>query len=139
MKLASREKYISYRPIIFAAASEMELSRDSIIRAIQLLELSNKYNTNDQDLRLKNNLAIATLAFANKKYVLAKKYFDSTSNTQPGFTKELELKKSIVTDLANALDIIEKEDSLQMIASLPEKQQEVYIKELLKKLKKKKA
>jgi len=136
VKLASREKYISYRPIIFAAASEMELSRDSIIRAIQLLELSNKYNTNDQDLRLKNNLAIATLAFANKKYVLAKKYFDSTSNTQPGFTKELELKKSIVTDLANALDIIEKEDSLQMIASLPEKQQEVYIKELLKKLKK---
>jgi len=59
-----------------------------------------------------------------------------SSNTQPGFTKELELKKSIVTDLANALDIIEKEDSLQMIASLPEKQQEVYIKELLKKLKK---
>jgi len=53
VKLASREKYISYRPIIFAAASEMELSRDSIIRAIQLLELSNKYNTNDQEFEIK--------------------------------------------------------------------------------------
>jgi hypothetical protein len=136
IKLASREKYISYRPIIFAAASEMELSRDSVTRAILLLEASNKYNSNDQDLKLKNNLTIATLAFANKKYPLSKKYFDSTSNTQPGFTKEIELKKSIVTDLANALGIIEKEDSLQMIASIPEKQREVYIRELLKKLRK---
>jgi tetratricopeptide (TPR) repeat protein len=136
VKLASREKYISYRPIIFAAASEMELSRDSINRAIQLLESSNKYNSNDQELKLKNNLTIATLAFANKKYELSKKYFDSTLNTQPGFTKEIELKKSIVTDLANALSIIEKEDSLQMIAAMPEKQREIYIKELLKKLRK---
>ena len=46
------------------------------------------------------------------------------------------MKKSIVTDLANALSIIEKEDSLQMIAAMPEKQREIYIKELLKKLRK---
>ncbi|MFZ9687491.1 MAG: hypothetical protein ACO3AW_05950 [Chitinophagaceae bacterium] len=135
-KLASREKYISYRPIIFAAASEMELSRDSISRAIYLLEQSNKYNNNDPDLKLKNNLTIATLAFSHKQYTLAKKYFDSTSNTQPGFTKEIEIKKSIVTDLANALGIIQTEDSLQMLAIMPEKQRELYIKEYLKKLKK---
>ena len=135
-KLANREKYISYRPIIYAAAGEMELSRDSVMRAIALLEQSNKYNSNDPDLKLKNNLTIATLAFANKKYTLAKKYFDSTSNTQPGFTKEIEIKKSIVTDLAKALSIIETEDSLQMVAGMSEKQREIYIKEYLKKLKK---
>jgi len=135
IKLANREKYISYRPIIYAAAGEMELSRDSVMRAIELLEQSNKFNSVDPDLKLKNNLTIATLAFANKKYTLAKKYFDSTSNTQPGFTKELEIKKSIVTDLANALSIVETEDSLQMVAAMNEKQRDVYIKEYLKKLK----
>ena len=136
IKLANREKYISYKPIIYAAAGEMELSRDSVMRAISLLEQSNKYNSTDPELKLKNNLTIAELAFSNKKYTLAKKYFDSTSNTQPGFTKELEIKKSIVTDLANALSIIETEDSLQMVANMNEKQREIYIKEYLKKLKK---
>lgn len=136
IKLTKREKYILYRPIIYTAAAEMELSRDSILNGIELLILSNKFNSNDPDLKLKNNLLIAELAFSIKKYTLAKKYFDSTSTTQKGFTKELEIKKSIVTDLANALEIINKEDSLQALAVMPEKQREVFLKEYIKKLRK---
>jgi hypothetical protein len=136
IKLTKREKYILYRPIIYTAAAEMELSRDSVMRGIDLLILSNSFNSNDPDLKLKNNLLIAELAFSHKKYTLAKKYFDSTSNTQKGFTKELEIKKSIVTDLANALETINKEDSLQRLALMPEKQREAFIRDYIKKLRK---
>jgi len=87
IKLTKREKYILYRPIIYTAAAEMELSRDSILNGIELLILSNKFNSNDPDLKLKNNLLIAELAFSIKKYTLAKKYFDSTFYYTKGIYK----------------------------------------------------
>ena len=136
MRMAKREKYLSYQSIIYNAAAEMEIARNKPISAIELLLKSNASNSDDPTGKSYNNLKIATLAFSNKNYKLAKTYYDSLSLIPTEKQKEVELKKKVTTELVNLFTIIENEDSLLTIAKMPEKERDEFIKSLLKKLKK---
>jgi tetratricopeptide (TPR) repeat protein len=134
-RMAKREKYLSYQSIIYNAAAEMEMGRNKSDAAIDLLLKSNAANSNDPEGRSYNNLKIATLAFNDKKYMLAKIYFDSLGLIPQEMEKEVEIKKKVSNELVSLLDIIEKEDSLERIAKMPEKEREAFLKTALKKLK----
>lgn len=136
INMANKEKYTAYRSIIYAAASEMELKRENIPNAIGLLVKSNLFNTTDTDLRNTTNLHIASLAFTTKQYALAKKYYDSINVDNQKDPEEITRKKVIANALYDALNIVHSEDSLQTLASLPEKEREAELKTVLKKLRK---
>ena len=135
LRMAKREKYLSYQSIIYNAAAEMEMGRNKPNAAIDLLLKSNAANSNDPEGRSYNNLKIATLAFNGKNYKLAKIYYDSLGVIPKEMEKEVDIKKKVSNELVAFLDVIEKEDSLEMVAKMPEKEREAYLKSVLKKLK----
>jgi tetratricopeptide (TPR) repeat protein len=136
MKMAKKEKYLIYQSIIYNAAAEMEIGRNQPKAAIDFLLRSNAANTDDPTGKSYNNLKIATLAFNNKDYKLAKIYYDSLGLIPADREKEVEIKKKVTGELVGLLTTIEKEDSLEAIAKMPQKERDEYIKALLKKLKK---
>jgi len=136
VSMAGREKYASYRSLIYAAAAEMEINRNGIPAAIELLLKSNYYNQNDPGIKNDCNLKIAELAFSIKKYDLAKTYYDSINAAGLADESEINRKKEIANSLFNQLKTISIEDSLQRIAMMPEKERETYLKELVRKLRK---
>ena len=136
INMANKEKYAGYRSIIYAAAAEMELKRDNIPNAIGLLIRSNEFNTTDTDLRNTTNFNIASLAFSTKQYALAKKYYDSINIGNQKDPEEITRKKTIANALFDALNIVHVEDSLQALATLPEKERDAELKTVLKKLRK---
>jgi len=136
--MAGREKYASYRSLIYSAAAEMEIKRGRSAAAIELLLKSNAFNQNDPGIKNESNIKIAEMAFDLKKYELAKTYFDSINAAGLPREKELNQKKSVANDLAQQFNIIAHEDSLQRVAGLSEKERENYLRELLRKLRKEK-
>ena len=136
INMANKEKYATYRSIIYAAAAEMETTRNNTPNAIAFLLKSNEFNTTDTDLRNTTNLTIASLAFSTKKYELAKKYYDSINIDNQKDPEEITRKKNIANALFDELKIVNAEDSLQAIASLPEKEREAELKTILKKIRK---
>ena len=136
MRMAKREKYLNYQSIIFNAAAELEIGRNKLMSAIDLLLKSNAANTDDQTGRSYNNLTIATLAFNNKDYKLAKTYYDSLGLIPTDRQNEVDLRKKVTGELVDLLSTIEEVDSLEAIAKMPQKERDDYLKSLLKKLKK---
>ena len=136
INMANKEKYAAYRSIIYTAAAEMEIKRKNIPNAIGFLLKSNQFNSTDTDIRNAANLNIATLAFSTKQYELAKKYYDSINIGNQKDPEEITRKKTIANALFDELKIVHAEDSLQSLASLPEKEREAELKTVLKKLRK---
>ena len=136
INMANKEKYAAYRSIIYTAAAEMEIKRKNIPNAIGFLLKSNQFNSTDTDIRNAANLNIATLAFSTKQYELAKKYYDSINIGNQKDPEEITRKKTIANALFDELKIVHAEDSLQALASLPEKEREAELKTVLKKLRK---
>ncbi|MFN6374713.1 MAG: tetratricopeptide repeat protein [Chitinophagia bacterium] len=134
--MAGREKYASYRSLIYAAAAEMEIKRNGTAAAIDLLLKSNAFNENDPGIKNESNIKIAELAFSIKKYDIAKTYYDSINAAGLVQEKDIIRKKEIANLLYNQLKIVSTEDSLQRIALLPEKEREAYLKDLVRKLRK---
>ena len=70
-----------------------------------------------------SSLQLADIFFAQKNYKLAQAYYDSTMQflppDYPDF-QQLKKKTQTLTDLVTNLQVIEREDSLQHLASLPE-------------------
>lgn len=138
VQMAGREKYTSYRSIIFNAAAEMELSRKNKQGAIDFYIKSNAENATDQQMRSQNHVNIAELAFETQQFTLAKKHYDSidlNSLKDPG---DIVQKKAVVSLLSENLNTISLEDSLQKIAAMSEKERGLFLEDLLKKKKKEK-
>ena len=134
--MIKKEKYANYKPIIFASAAELELKRKKPGKAIEYFIQSNQFNKEEPDLKNKNNEQIASLAFDLKNYPLAKKYYDSINTAGLSNEEDILLKKSLVSDLVKNLNTVQREDSLQKIAKMNEKDRDAFIKDVLKKLKK---
>ena len=134
LQMAKKEKYLAYRSIIYEAAAAMELERKETNKAINLLITSSSFADADPIAKSKTQLRIAELAFDSKQYRISKQYFDSINASQ--LSESETNKKLIASELILYFDAIEKEDSLQRIANMPEKVRDEFLRQLLKKLKK---
>ncbi len=136
VKMARRDKYFNYRGLIYYTAAQMELDRHNDAGAIALLLKSTRYSADDPDQRNISFLQLADLAFKNKDYRSAKNFYDSV-NATPGLIKdmdEFQQRKRNAALLLVPLSRIEREDSLQRVAGMPEAEREAYIRKLIKQL-----
>ncbi|MFN5421854.1 MAG: tetratricopeptide repeat protein [bacterium] len=139
MSMAGREKYLTYRPIIYGAAAEMEKSRGKTDAAIALLLKAIAFNSGDPGMKNQHHLAIAEMAFDAKQYELSKVHFDSINTDNLTSPEDVIRKKSVVTELATNIKIVNQEDSLQRIAFMPQDERDALLNALLKKLQKEQA
>ncbi len=138
VKMAKKDKYEEYRDIIYYMAAQMELERNNVDGALALLEKSTKFTSNDPSLRNKAFLQLAELSFARKQYRQAYNFYDSLRMDDPALKdpEAITKRKTILGTIANNLEIIKRQDSLQRIASMSEDARKDFVKRLVRQLRK---
>lgn len=139
VRMARKDRYVAYRDIIYFAAAEMELERNNIAGAKALLLKATASPGEDPSVRSKAFLLLGDLCFKEKNYADAKRYYDSITTIKSDLVDLASFNKlkAALGKIVAYQTTINREDSLQRIAALPEEEREVYIKKLVKQLRKK--
>ncbi|MEY4702237.1 MAG: hypothetical protein RIR96_134 [Bacteroidota bacterium] len=139
VKMAKRDKYETYRDILYHSAGMLSLQKPDTNQAIVYFEKSLVVNENNLPFRNKAHLVLGRIAYQQKQYKSAADHYDSLDiNDQSILTDSAEVmdRKASLRKVATQLSIIETEDSLQMVASLPPADRDIFVKKLVKKLRK---
>ncbi|MES2279338.1 MAG: tetratricopeptide repeat protein [Bacteroidota bacterium] len=120
---------------IYYQMALLYLAANDIDNAIKNLQLSVRYSGKNQNQKGLSYLRLADISFKNKgDYVKAKKYYDSTllnlSPNYPDYTL-IQKKSNNLQILADRLQIIGHEDTLQTLARLDEKDRDARIDEMV--------
>ncbi len=138
LQLARKDKYTGYRDIIYYAAAELEMKRKNYAAAEKLLLKSIETSENNEQQKQMSYLMLGDVFYFSKKYINSASSYDSI---QVGLLKEpdqlrVNTRKPPLDSISKNVLLIQKEDSLQRIASLPLEERNVYLKNLLKKIRK---
>lgn len=138
LKMAKKDKYDVYRDIIYYAAAKLELSRKNYPTAQQLLLKSIAYSNDNPLQKQESFLLLGDLNYDRKSYGQSFRFYDSI---QVSMLKEAEQER--ITKRKPALQLISeneeniiREDSVQLIAAMPEADRLSLLKGLLRKLRK---
>jgi outer membrane protein assembly factor BamD (BamD/ComL family) len=139
VKMAKRDKYTDYRDIIYYMAAQMLLEGNNTDGAIALLLKSTQYAVSGNEAqRNKAFLQLAELSFAKKQYRPAYNFYDSLRLDDPSLknVEALTARKEMLGRLATSFEIIDRQDSLQKIALLPEEERQDFVKKMVKQIRK---
>ena len=137
VKMAKHDRFEDYRDIIYYMAAEMELERNDVGAAQQMLLKAVKYENGNFSQRNRAYLKLAELAYASKDYRHAANFYDSLVLSDPTLdVKTITKRKDMLNNLAAQTAVVERQDSLQRIAALPEDQRKDFVKQILKDLRK---
>ncbi len=134
-KMTRKEIFAPYLDIIYYTAGEMELERNNPAGAKAYFLKSIAKSGSEGTMRDQAFLKLGWLFLDEKKYPQAKNAYDSVNTTNPLISDSLR----ILMDHKLALDrvvpqilIIERQDSLQRIAAMPENERNAYIKKMIR-------
>jgi hypothetical protein len=105
------------------------------------MEKSLGYNESNMSFKNKSHLQLGKIAYEQQQYRKAADHYDSLDIQEPSILKDsanIATRKVALRKLADELNIISREDSLQMIAAMPAAERDEFIKKLSKKYKKEK-
>lgn len=140
VKMARKDKYVAYRDIIYFTAAQIELERNNIDAAKALFAKAAKYSdpSGANGQRTRAYLMLGELAWQQKLYPESKSYYDSVSNTDPSIMSAQAFtdRKNLLEAIVAQLEVIQRQDSLQKLAAMPEADREALIRKLVKKLRK---
>ncbi|MDP4247757.1 MAG: hypothetical protein Q8932_18100 [Bacteroidota bacterium] len=138
VKMARKDRYESYRDIIYYMAAQIELERNhrpgaetDLLKCVHSAE-----GEGSGSQRNKAFLQLANLSFEDRKYKSAKSYYDSvnTIDQSLGDLNWLHDRKIALSNIVSELAVIERQDSLQRIAGMPPNERDAYIKRLVRAL-----
>lgn len=140
IKMARRDRYTNYRDIIYYTAAQMELERNNIAgaKALLLKATSMPPVSPENSQRTPSFLLLADLSFQEKKYAESLRFYDSVNISDPALPDfaALQMRKNLLIRIVEQTSVIDRQDSLQRIAAMPEKDRESYIKKLVRQLRK---
>ncbi len=138
--MAKRDRYQSYRDIIYYAAAELEIKQKKLPAAEILLKKSIAAIDNNESQKSRSFLLLGDVAYDQKKYIPAAGYYDSINSVllYPSLQKKVDFKRPHYKNIASNFLIVNKEDSLQTIANMQEAERTALVKNILKKLRKEK-
>ena len=136
LKMAKKDKFESFRDIIFHSAGELSLKKPDTASAVIFFEKSLANNNNNVSYINKSHLQLGKIAYIQKQYKKAADHYDSIDVAfldAKEDSAEVANRKIALRKIATQLDIIQLEDSLQMLAMLSDKEREIIIKKAIKK------
>ena len=136
-KMAKEQKYLEYRDQIYYAMADVELSRNDVALGKTYLTKSAFFSLNNPRQKGVSYERLGDIAFKERNYVNAQRYFDSSAQVIPDDYVNAELirnKANNLSQLVENIDIVTYEDSVQRIAQLSEKDRDKYLKDLVKQL-----
>ncbi len=124
---------------IYYQLGELYLADNKVADAIKNYKLSVKFSTRNQNQKGLSYLRLADIYFKNEgDYVSAKNHYDSTlinlSTNYKGY-RSIQIKADNLQLLADRLQTISREDTLQMLAKLDDKTRQARISVLVNKFK----
>ncbi|MEI8058876.1 MAG: tetratricopeptide repeat protein, partial [Ferruginibacter sp.] len=139
LKLARKDKFETYRDIIYYSAGQLTLQKPDTTTAIIYFNKSVKYNESNIPYKNKSFLKLGDIAYKRKLYKLAANMYDSLEMSDTSFTENLatiQTRRSALTKIVILINTIETEDSLQRIAFLSPSDREAFVKKIVRKLRK---
>lgn len=140
LAMAKKEKYQGYRDLIYYAAAELEIRQNNLKKATDLLQKSISFNEGNNLQRSKSYYLLSEIQYKQRNYIASSNSHDSLtiSLLNEANQNTVLFKKDPLKKIALSLISVNREDSLQKIASMPASERDVYLKALLKKLRKEK-
>jgi tetratricopeptide (TPR) repeat protein len=125
---------LEYRDRIYYAKAEIAIKEGRKNDAIADFKNSVRYSASNPKQRALSSLNVARLFFENNDYLQSACYYDSAvaviDANYPGYT-EIISRSSSLKRLANDLNTISREDSLQRLALMPEQQRNALINKII--------
>jgi outer membrane protein assembly factor BamD (BamD/ComL family) len=139
LKMAKRDKYESYRDIIYFAMAKIELERNSFNNAQDDLFKSVKFSTNNPAQRSQSFLLLADINYNHQYFPESYNFYDSldvNSLTAAADKERVLFRKPPLLKIAENTLLITRQDSLQALAKLPAAQRDAIVKKQVKLLRK---
>ncbi|MFC4263879.1 hypothetical protein ACFOWM_13375 [Ferruginibacter yonginensis] len=139
LKMARKDRFEEYRDIIYYSIGQLSLQKPDTTNGIGYYLKSIAYNSNTSNYKDRSYLQLGDIAFVQRRYIDAGNFYDSltVATLEKDFdTKPVEDRKDILSRLVPFLKAIQKEDSLQKLASLPEAERNAILKKMVKKYRK---
>jgi len=138
IKLSKDQKNKEYLDQIYYALGNIEKAEGKLDKAIEYYKLSASKSVGNSYQKGLSYLTLADYYFAKTNYIQSQAYYDSAStsldNTYPDFQK-LETKTRFLNKLVENLNVVEREDSLQRVAKMPDSERNSLIASIIDKMK----
>lgn len=135
LALAHREKFVSYRGLIYYTLAQEEIKMDDRTTAINFLKKSIDNSSQNPDQKSKSYYLLGNLAYDENKFADARFAYDSVQlssiakpEDQDIFNTRLEALRKITDNFKSVHD----QDSLQALARLPEKERTEFIRKAVR-------
>lgn len=131
---ADEYKNLDYRDQIYYAIAQTWFWEGDTLNGLANLQLAAGYGGRNRTLSGTIYKRMADVYFRSGDYIAANAYYDSTLTALPDGYPELvgvKEKKEKLEPLAHSLSVIQYEDSVQRIATLPEEEREQFLDKLL--------
>ena len=141
-KLLRDEKNKDYKDQIYYALANIDIKEGNVPVAIDNYKLSAKSSVSNPRQKARSFLAIADIKYNDRDYLAAQEYYDSAminiDETYPDYIK-INTKSKGLSRLANNLNIVSLQDSVQFIAKMTENERNMFIDQIIAKVKEKEA
>ena len=138
-KMARKDKFEGYRDILFYSAGELALQVPDSSAAAGFFTRSLQYNETNLSYKNKAFLQLADIAYSRRQYRMAFAFYDSLQSGDTSLSDRLasiQERRNGLSKIVEKIVIIEREDSLQVIAAMPPAARETFIKKMAKRLRK---
>jgi outer membrane protein assembly factor BamD (BamD/ComL family) len=136
-KLLEDQNNLEYRDRIYFAIGQIALKENRKSDAEESFRLSVMNSSTNNNQRALSGLTLARMLFEEENYLLAAAYYDSVvaviNNNYPGY-QEIMTRSASLRRLAVNLNTIQREDSLQKLAMMPEAQRNALINGIISKI-----
>lgn len=129
------DKHIDHFDMLHYALADLDLKERKDSSAIAHLMTSARVSTTDTRQKAKTFLKLADLYFEDRIYASAQRYYDSTQtilSEEHVRHDEVSTRARVLGELVEQLAIIEREDSLQALAQLDEKDLDKKIRSIIR-------
>ena len=129
-KMTKDDKNKEYLDQIYYTIAEMEINNGDTLSAIENYTLSAINSVENNSQKALSFLALGKIYFEKGSYKLASANYDSTifyMDNDFRLYEEASARHLILTDLVSNINIVEMQDSLQMLAKLPKSEQSAVI------------
>ena len=129
-KMTKDDKNKEYLDQIYYTIAEMEINNGDTLSAIENYTLSAINSVENNSQKALSFLALGKIYFEKGSYKLASANYDSTifyMDNDFRLYEEANARHLILTDLVSNINIVEMQDSLQMLAKLPKSEQSAVI------------
>ncbi len=135
--LLSADRYRLYRDQVYYALAQLALRQNDEADAIKMLERSVEVSEDNDMQKGLSFLRLGEIFFQHPDYRQANIYYDSATTYLPRSYEayeEVSGRQQILSGLARLSEVIEREDSLQTLAALPEEEQRAVVDNIISEL-----